>query len=102
MSDRFLQLEKTLLSAVTGRRYPEVEKFAAQFCAQAAEEWRAFPYGDPRARHIFDRLQSVLEWARLMVSTSRAAQADKLRRVRLTSRYLVRNSTTGNHLRFDI
>jgi hypothetical protein len=102
MSDRLLQLEKDLRSAVTGRRYPEVQKIGTAFCAQAAAEWRAFPCGDPRAQRIFDRLQSVLEWARLMVSTSRAAQADELRRARLTNRYLVRGSTTGSHLRFDI
>jgi len=102
MSDRLLQLEKDLRSAVARRCYTEVQKIAPEFCAQAAEEWRAFPSGDPRARRIFDRLQNVLEWARLMVCMSRASQAGELRRALLTNRYLVPGSTAGSRLRFDI
>lgn len=101
MSNGLLQIERRLRSAVERRCYPDVRKYAAEFCAQAAEEWRAFPSGDARARHIFDHLQSVLEWTHLMVRTSRALQAAELRRVRLTNIYLAPSSPTGNRLRCD-
>jgi len=97
-----LQLEKRLRSAVARRCYTEVGTIAAELCAQAAEEWHAFPSGDLRARRIFDQLQNVLEWARQMVCVSRALVADELQRAILTSRYRPPSSPTGSRLRFDI
>ena len=102
MSDRLLELEKCLRSAVARRCYTEVHKIAAELCAQAAAEWQAFPCGDPRARRIFDQLQNVLEWARQMVCVSRALVADELQRAILTNRYRAPSSPTGSRLRFDI
>lgn len=102
MSARLLQLEKDLRGALARRAYIEVQKIAAEFSAQAAAEWCAFPSGTPRARRIFDRWRNVLEWTRVMVCTSRASQADELRRMLLTNRYLAGGGATGNHLHFDI
>lgn len=101
MSDRLLQLETDLKTAVTHHRYSDVQSIAADFCARAAEEWRAFPAGDPRARDIFDRLQRVLEWARLMLCASRASVEGELRRALLSNRYLRSAGTAGTHLRYD-
>ncbi|MGC9947714.1 MAG: hypothetical protein ABSF64_15220 [Bryobacteraceae bacterium] len=102
MSARLDQLEKDLRGAVVRRCYAEVHTIAAELCAQAAEEWRALPADAPRARLVFDRLQTSLEWARQMVCVSRAAAADELRRGMLTKRYLVPASAAGSRLRFDL
>jgi hypothetical protein len=102
MSERLLQLEKDLRSAVARRSYSEVQTLAAQIGAQAAEEWRTFPRGDPRARRIFDRLLELLEWARRMVCVSRASAADDLRRTVLANRYRAAPSAIGSRLRFDM
>jgi len=102
MSERLIHLEKDLRSAVARRCYTEVRTIAAAFGAQAAQEWQAFPSGDPRARLIFNRLQNVLEWTRQMVCVSRGSQADELRRTLLTNRYRVPGSSTGSRLRFDV
>jgi len=102
MSNRFLQLERSLRAAVARRSYAEAQKIAAELSAQAAEDWRALPRDALRARGVFDRLQNLLEWSRLMTCASRASQADELRRARLTNRYFVPARATGSRLRFDI
>lgn len=102
MSKRFLQFETELRSAVARRAYAEVQAAARRLGAQAEEDWRALAPGDPRARGIFNRLQETLEWARVMVCTSRAAQAGELRRLRLTKRYLSSGYNSGNRLRCDV
>jgi len=102
MSERLLQLEKDLRSAVARRDYTKVPEIAAALGKQSAEEWRAFPPGDPRAQCIFDQLQRVLEWARRMVCVARASAGDDLQRALMAHRYLTPGNKSGVRLRFDI
>ena len=80
MSDRLIQLEKDLRSAVARRCYAEVDGATNAFCVQAAEDWQALPPGDPGTIRIFEHLMAVLEWSRLMLCTSRESTAAELRR----------------------
>jgi len=102
MSDSLLQLERDLRNAVLRRSYTEVQTIAGQFCARAAEEWRAFPSEDPRRRSLFDRMQTLLQWAQQMIRVSRAAASDELQRVVLANRYVRTGNATGIRLRLDI
>jgi len=101
MSDRLIQLENELRSAVTRGSYAQAQRAVTAYCAQAADEWRALPLGDSRAHRIFDHLQEVLEWVRLMLSTSRASTAAEVRRVRLAKGYLAPRSVPQSRLRLD-
>lgn len=103
MSQRLHQLEKDLQSAVARRAYLDVQRIATDLGIQAAQEWRAFPPHDARAaRRIFDRLQNMLEWTRLMVCTMRASLEDELRRAHLTHRYFHPGDNAGTHVRIDM
>jgi len=100
MYERLNQLENDLRSAVKRRSYAEIDAAAAAFCAQASEEWRALPPGDPRGCSIFEHLMGVLEWAQLMLRSTRASTAAELRRARLATRYRIPETDSG--LRIDI
>ena len=102
MSERLIQLERELREAVAHRRYDGVQRAATAFCEQAAAEWQALPAGDPAARRIFDGMDGLLEWARLMLCMSRASIAAELRRVRLTDRYVHPEYASTGRLRFDV
>ncbi|HTQ57534.1 MAG TPA: hypothetical protein VMI94_23855 [Bryobacteraceae bacterium] len=102
MNGRLQELEKDLRDAVAHRNYEEVRHKAADYAALAAREWHALAPADPRARAIFERLLATLEWTHQMVCISRAHTAARLRRVRLSTRYLGAGSTTQAGLRFDI
>jgi hypothetical protein len=101
MSERLIQLERELREAVAQRCYSGVQQAAAAFCEQAAAEWQALPPGDPAARRIFDGMDGLLEWARLMLCMSRASVAAELRRVRLTHRYLSPEGASVARLRLN-
>ncbi|HVN05706.1 MAG TPA: hypothetical protein VMT86_14890 [Bryobacteraceae bacterium] len=101
MSERLPQLEASLRRAVEERRYSDVQEIAAEFCEQALADRRGLPPGDPRARQIFDKFRSVIEWARQMLCIDRATLASELRRAVLTHRYLTTRAS-ASRLRFDI
>lgn len=97
-----MKLEDDLRKAVIRQSYVEVQTLAAELGVQAAAEWRAFPPGDPRRRHVFDHLQIMLEWARRMVCVSRASAAEELRRTLLCRRYRRPSNSTGTRLDLDL
>ncbi len=101
MSDRLIQLERNLRSAVVRCRYTEIQQAATAFCEQAAAEWQALPPGDPAARRVFKGLEGVLEWARLMLCVSRATTAAELQRLLLSNRYLDAGTMFAGRLRLD-
>jgi len=87
-SERLAKFEHDLRSAVTHRRYADVERLAQLFCAAAETQARSLPPGSAAKEEIVRHVEDTLEWARLMLCTARAATADELRRLPFLTRYV--------------
>jgi hypothetical protein len=86
--ERLAKFETDLRSAVTHRRYADVERLAQLYCAAAETQAKSLPAGDPGRARIVRHVEDTLEWARLMLHTARAATADELRRLPFVTRYV--------------
>jgi hypothetical protein len=80
--------ETALRRAATAQDYSEVDLTVVAYCDAARIYLATLPEQDTRRRAALARVLDVLEWARLMVYTSRAGRVNKLERVATLDRYL--------------
>src|SRR5215469_6117741 len=65
------RVESELRRAVAARRYGEAQRLLCLFCEAAAGEWAS--QDAARARQVFERLESVLDWTRTMLCITQAS-----------------------------
>jgi hypothetical protein len=94
--------ETELRRAVEGRQFEAADMQIASFCRVADEYIAAFPKGSLERYEILTRVLTVLEWARLMLCTSRAECSNQLDRLFWANRYLDMPDRTEAGLQFDL
>ena len=86
--DYLVQLENELRGAAQGRRYDDVRRLSAAFCADVAAYAATLPPRDPLVAEAASKIDGLLSWAILMMQTARASCAEELRRASTAQRYL--------------
>ena len=86
--DYLMQLENELRAAAQGRRYDDVRRLSASFCADVAAYAATLPPRDPLVAEAAAKVDDLLSWAILMMQTARASCAEELRRASTAQRYL--------------
>jgi hypothetical protein len=94
--------ERELRRAVERRQFEAVDSLIASFCGLADEYLSSLPVGNPDRREILTRVLAVLEWARLMLCTARAACSGQLDRLFWANRYLDRPDRAEIGVRIDL
>jgi hypothetical protein len=81
-----------LRRAAGSNDYPAVEGLVTSLCSTALEQAAALPPADPQIREIGAWVDELLDWTGIMLRSSRAAQADELRRIPFVQSYLRQES----------
>ena len=93
--EQLSSIGNNLRRAAGQHAYAETEVLVVTLCSTAAATARALPEGDPQIAEIVAWVGELLEWTGIMLRTSRAAQADELRRVPFLQGYLRQQSLSN-------
>jgi hypothetical protein len=94
--------ERELRRAVERHQFEAVDSLIASFCGLADERLSSLPVGHPDRYEIVTRVLAALEWARLMLYTTRTDCSDRLDRLFRANCYLDRPDRTDLGVRIDL
>jgi hypothetical protein len=97
-----VEAESELRRAIERRQEGDISKCIAAYGEIAANQVKSLQQGDPIRLPILERVLRVLEWARLMIQTRRASQAEDLRLLRKVGRFLSAKPNADARFRLDL